>query len=90
LGQAAVILLTGAMARELGGNRLAQFTAALAVALSAVSLHYGTQFMYSSFDYLWWVLAAYFVILLLKSQNPMWWRGWPRNRHGLAQSPLTD
>lgn len=28
---------------------------------------------YTSFDYLWWVLVAYFVIRLLKSDNPRWW-----------------
>jgi hypothetical protein len=33
----------------------------------------GTEFQYSSFDYLWWVLIAYFTIRLLKSENPRWW-----------------
>jgi hypothetical protein len=61
------------MARELGGNRLAQATAALAVALSPLPLFQGTEFQYSSFDYLWWVLIAYFTIRLLKSENPRWW-----------------
>jgi hypothetical protein len=32
-----------------------------------------TEFQYTSFDYLWWVLAAWFVIRLLKSENPRWW-----------------
>ena len=31
------------------------------------------MFQYISFDYLWWVLAAYFVIRLLRSENPRWW-----------------
>jgi MFS family permease len=73
LAQAVVIVVTGLMARELGGNRLAQATAALAVALSPLPLFQGTEFQYSSFDYLWWVLVAYFTILLLKSENPRWW-----------------
>jgi len=73
LAQAIAIVVTGLMARELGGKQLAQITAALSVALTPVSLHYGTEFIYSSFDYLWWILTAYFVIRLLKSENPRWW-----------------
>ncbi len=73
LAQAAAIVVTGLMARELGGGRLAQATAALAVALSPLPLFEGTEFQYSSFDYLWWVLIAYFSIRLLRSGNPRWW-----------------
>jgi hypothetical protein len=73
IAQSAAILLTGLMAAELGGGRLAQITAALAVALSPLPLFEGTEFQYSSFDYLWWVLIAYFVVRLLKSENPHWW-----------------
>jgi 4-amino-4-deoxy-L-arabinose transferase-like glycosyltransferase len=73
LAQAAAIGVTGLMARELGGRRLAQCAAALAVALSPLPLFEGTEFQYSTFDYLWWVLIAYFAIRLLKSENPRWW-----------------
>jgi hypothetical protein len=73
LAQAAAIVVTGLMARELGGGRLAQGTAALAVALSPLPLFEGTEFQYGTFDYLWWVLIAYFTILMLKSENPRWW-----------------
>jgi hypothetical protein len=73
LAQSAVVVLGGLMARELGGARLAQITAALAVAFSPLPLFQGTEFQYSSFDFLWWVLIAYFVIRLLKSENPRWW-----------------
>jgi hypothetical protein len=73
IAQAVVIVVTGLMARELGGGRLAQATASLAVALSTLSLFEGTEFQYTTFDYLWWVLIAYFVIRLLKSENPRWW-----------------
>lgn len=71
--QAAVIVVSGLMARELGGRRLAEVTAALAVALSPLPLFQGTEFQYSSFDLLWWVLIAYFTIRLLKSENLRWW-----------------
>ncbi len=73
LAQAAAIVVTGLMARELGGGRLAQFTAAVAVALSPLPLFEGTEFQYTSFDYLWWVTIAYFVIRLLRTENPRWW-----------------
>ncbi len=73
LCQSLAIVVTGLMAKELGGGRLAQGTAALAVALSPVPLFNGTEFQYTSFDFLWWVLAAYFVVCLLKSENPRWW-----------------
>ncbi len=73
VAQAILIVITGLMARELGGGRLAQLTAALAVALSTLSMFEGTEFQYTSFDNLWWVLIAYFVIRLLKTENPRWW-----------------
>jgi hypothetical protein len=73
IAQALAIVMTGLMARELGGGRLAQVTAALAVATSGLPVFEGTEFQYSSFDYLWWVLIAYFVIRLLKTENPRWW-----------------
>jgi 4-amino-4-deoxy-L-arabinose transferase-like glycosyltransferase len=73
IAQAAAIIVTGLMARELGGRRLAQVTAALAVALSPLPLFEGTEFQYSTFDYLWWVLIAYFTIRLLRTENPRWW-----------------
>jgi len=73
IAQAAVIVVTGLMAGELGGGRLAQITAALAIALSPLPLFEGTEFQYTTFDFLWWVLIAYCVIRLLKTENPRWW-----------------
>jgi hypothetical protein len=73
IAQACAMVVTGLMARELGGGRLAQVAAAAAVALSALPLFEGTEFQYSTYDYLWWVLIAYFVIRLLKTENPRWW-----------------
>lgn len=73
LTQATAIVVTGLMARELGGRWLAQITAALAVALSPLPLFEGTEFQYSPFDYLWWVLIAYFTVRLLRTDNPRWW-----------------
>lgn len=73
IGQAIAIVLTGLMARDLGGGRGAQIAAAFAVTLSGVPLFNGTEFQYTSFDFLWWVLIAYFTVRLLKSEDPRWW-----------------
>jgi hypothetical protein len=73
IAQATAIVVTGHMTRELGGGRLAQVTAAVSVALSPLPIFEGTEFQYSSFDYLWWVLIAYFIIRLLKTEDPRWW-----------------
>lgn len=73
LCQAVAIVVTGLMVRDLGGNRWAQGAAAFAVALSPLPLFNGTEFQYTSFDFLWWVLIAYFTLRLLTTENPRWW-----------------
>jgi hypothetical protein len=73
LAQAAVIVVSGLMARDLGGGRLAQVTTALTVALSGLPMFEATEFQYTSFAYLWWVLVCWFVIRLVKTENPRWW-----------------
>jgi len=73
LAQSIVMIFTGLLVRELGGRRWAQVVAALAAAISPMSVCMGTMLQYISFDYLWWVLAAYFLVRLLRSENPRWW-----------------
>jgi hypothetical protein len=73
LAQCVAMVVAGLMARELGGGRGAQIVAALAVAVSPLSMAEGHLFQYVSFDFLWSVLAVYFVIRLLKSGNGRWW-----------------
>jgi len=73
LAQGGVILLTGLMARELGAQRLAQVVAALAVAIAPVPAFDAVISQYSSFDLLWWVLIAYFLLRLVKYGDPRWW-----------------
>lgn len=72
IAQSAAIFTTGLMARELGGNRWVQVAAALATAVAPLALFEGTEFQYTTFDYLWWVLIAYLVIRLQKTENPRW------------------
>jgi 4-amino-4-deoxy-L-arabinose transferase-like glycosyltransferase len=69
------MVLAGLMAREMGGRRAAQILAALATAIAPISIVQATMFQYVSFDVLWWVLAAYFLVRLLKSDDPRWWLG---------------
>lgn len=73
LAQSIAIVLTGLMARELGGSRWAQFVAAFCVFAASSSIIIASLFQYVSFDYLWWVLIAYLTIRLLKSDDTRWW-----------------
>jgi 4-amino-4-deoxy-L-arabinose transferase-like glycosyltransferase len=71
--QCAVVIVTALIAGELGGGRWAKVVAALAVAVGSVSLIQGALFQYVGFDFLWWVLIAYFALRLLNSEDPRWW-----------------
>ena len=73
LAQSLVFVVTGLMARQLGGGRAARLGAANAVALTPVSLSGSALMMYVSFDYLWCVLLAYFVICRIESGDARWW-----------------
>jgi hypothetical protein len=73
IAQVTVIFVSGLMARDLGGGRLAQTFTAIAVALSPLPMFEATEFQYSSFDLLWWVLIAWCVIRLIRDDEPRWW-----------------
>ena len=73
LAQCVAMLLAGLIARELGGRRAAQVLAALATACMPFSLLAGSEFMYVTFDFLWWVLLAWLLLRLLNSGDPRWW-----------------
>jgi hypothetical protein len=71
LATAAGTLLTGLMARQLGGGRVAQLLAiggTLAFSLAA-----GSLMQYVAFDYFCWILLIYFFIRLLQSDDQRWW-----------------
>jgi hypothetical protein len=67
------MVLTGLMARELGGRRPAQLVAAWAAATAGPAVSFGYLFQYVSFDYLWWALAGWVTIRLLRSEDQRWW-----------------
>jgi hypothetical protein len=69
----AVMVLAGLITRELGGGRREQVLTAMAVGIAPVSLVQGAVFQYVSFDDLWGVLATYFLVRLLKSEDARWW-----------------
>lgn len=78
LAQALATLLTGLIARELGGRRMAQALAAFAACCVPFSMLAGSMLQYTSPDYLWWVLAAWIVLKLANgghdpSANRRWW-----------------
>ena len=65
------IVLTGLMARELGGGRGAQLFAACATAPMAIAT--GTLMQYVSFDYLAWMAVAFFMARLCRTNDARWW-----------------
>ena len=65
------VVMTGLLARELGGGRGAMLLAALAA--MPFALECGSLMQYVAFDYLWWIIAAYFFVGLCKSRDPRWW-----------------
>jgi 4-amino-4-deoxy-L-arabinose transferase-like glycosyltransferase len=73
LANAALIVVTGLMAREVGGGRLAQITAALASTAAVVLIGTGSLYTMDVFDELWWALAAYIFIRLIHRNEPRLW-----------------
>jgi hypothetical protein len=73
LAQSVVVVVTGLMARRLGSGRAGMIIAAIAAMLSPISLAASSLMQYVSFDCLWFVLLAYFVVRLVDSEDPRWW-----------------
>ena len=73
LAGAATVLVTGAIARELGGDRFAQVLAALCVACSSVYLVINYLFSMNSWEPLLWMACAYVLIRIIKTGNQKLW-----------------
>ncbi len=71
IAAALVAILTAAIARELGGERIAQTLAASATL--AFGLATGSLMQYVAFDYLWWVFTFYCFVRLIGSGDARWW-----------------
>jgi 4-amino-4-deoxy-L-arabinose transferase-like glycosyltransferase len=68
-----IVLLTGLVARELGGGGYAQGLAAVAVMVAPVYLAIDNFFSMNCFDQVFWALAGYIVIRILKQGDPKLW-----------------
>src|SRR6266566_1209248 len=70
---AGTIILTGLMARLLGGTKWIQGLAALGSATALVLLAGGSTYTYDVFDTFWWALCATILIALLRDDRPRRW-----------------
>lgn len=73
LAAACLTVVSGLMARELGGGRFAQVLAALASTFTVVFMATGSIFSMDVLDTLWWSLGAYVLIRLLRRNQPRLW-----------------
>jgi 4-amino-4-deoxy-L-arabinose transferase-like glycosyltransferase len=73
LAFACLVVVTGLMARELGGGRFAQLLAALGSLVSVVFMATGSIFSMDALDTLWWALGAYVVIRIIRRNEPRLW-----------------
>ena len=69
----ATVLLTGLMARELGGRRFAQGIAALAVLVAPGFLAIDSLFSMNAFEPLFWMGCAYIVMRIVRTGNQKLW-----------------
>jgi hypothetical protein len=73
LAGAAVVILTGLLAHELSGGRFAQALAAASVIVAPVYLAIHHYYSMNAFDILFWTVAAYLVVLIIKTEQPWLW-----------------
>jgi hypothetical protein len=70
---AAVVFLTGWIAREFGGGLFAQFLAALAMLFAPAYLAFDSFLSMNAFEPLFWVLCAWIAIRIVKGASPKLW-----------------
>jgi hypothetical protein len=73
LAGSATIILTGRLARELGGGRWAMFLASLAVLMAPILLALSHLFTMNAFDPLLWTAIAYLVVKIAKTGDERLW-----------------
>jgi 4-amino-4-deoxy-L-arabinose transferase-like glycosyltransferase len=75
LASSAIVVLSALLARELGGGRLAQGFAALAVVASVFFQRAGNLFQPVILDALWWTVGFYALARLCRGDRPegRWW-----------------
>jgi hypothetical protein len=70
---ALMVFLTGLIVRELGGKRSAIILAAVAILIAPIFLGVGNILTMNVFDHLFWTLAAFILVLILKNKNDKLW-----------------
>lgn len=73
LASAGTVFVTGRLARELGGGRVAQVIAALCVLIGPVYLAVGHFYSMNALDVLLWTLCAFAFVRALSSGRASWW-----------------
>ncbi|HTP01488.1 MAG TPA: glycosyltransferase family 39 protein [Anaerolineales bacterium] len=73
IAAAAIVFLTADMVAVMGGGFLPQLLAAFAVALCPVFIGSSGLMSMDPFDQLWWVLASWVLVRLIRSQNQKMW-----------------
>ncbi len=68
-----VVVLAGLMTRELGGKIFAQVLAACSILAAPLLLWAYSVFSMNAFDVLFWTLALYLIILLMKRDEKKYW-----------------
>ncbi len=70
LAHAVEVVLTGMIARELGGKRFAVLLSALGVALAPVMIGDGTRYSMNCFEPLFWMSACYLLLRVMNGADP--------------------
>jgi Dolichyl-phosphate-mannose-protein mannosyltransferase len=70
---AAVVFLSGILARELGARRYGQFLAASAILWAPAYFAFDSFFSMNAFEPLFWLLCAWFAVRIVKGASPRWW-----------------
>jgi hypothetical protein len=73
LADVAIIILTGLLARKLGGGRWAMFLASLALLVAPIYLTFSHLFTMNAFDPLLWTLIAWLLVDLVQTGNERNW-----------------
>jgi Dolichyl-phosphate-mannose-protein mannosyltransferase len=73
LADTAIIMLTGLLARKLGGGRWAMFLASLALLVAPIYLTFSHLFTMNAFDPLLWTLIAWLLVDLVQTGNERNW-----------------
>jgi hypothetical protein len=70
---AAVVFLTGIFARELGGGRLAQSLAGVAILFAPAFLAFDSLFSMNAFEPLFWLVCAWLAVRIVEGASPRVW-----------------